>query len=216
MTDNRQRPTIHIVSFKGYSAPGREASRMLVECVLSDDLPAETPTRLSFDGYGRPFLDGVNDLSISYAHSPTSLVIALQHSVNSSGIGVDTEPTSRLSDLVDMKDYAFSSAEKVLLTNDNQLVNAWCLKEAAVKRLGTGFRNFNPTELTILSNGKSYKLYSGNKKIHEGFFNDINLDGEIIVLCADGPIRDLSLYNHDLKDFREEQRYDGTKIYTRL
>ena len=92
------------------------------------------PVVLSFDEPGKPSINHPNT-AISYSHTKDTLVLALTH--NDVKIGIDAENESRVSDIEEVQDVAFSENE--LYPPETDLLSNWCLKEAAVKMHGRGF-----------------------------------------------------------------------------
>lgn len=193
---------IYALSFIGGSVPNRAECRRLVEQTLRGHLPASKKPKLVFDSYGKPTLENFERIAFSYAHSRTQLVIALHLSARA--VGVDTESIGRVADLRELKEAAFSLSEIKNLP-DSEYVMAWCRKEAAVKRLGTGFRDADPSDFSVKTNHKSYKLYLGDRKIHDGYFFNVVLGDDVIVVCTDKPTEDFSLYRHTLKDIQAKE-----------
>jgi phosphopantetheinyl transferase len=193
---------IYVLSFIGGSIPNRAECRRLVEQTLRGHLPAVKKPKLVFDSYGKPALENFERIAFSYAHSRTQLVIALHSSARA--VGIDTESIDRVADLCELKEAAFSPSEIKNLP-DSEYVMAWCRKEAAVKRLGKGFRDADPSDFSVKTNHKSYKLYLGDRKIHDGYFFNIVLGDDVIVVCTDKPTEDFSLYRHTLKDIQAKE-----------
>lgn len=193
---------IYTIELIGENPPTRMACRAFVQQILGTHLHVENKPSLVFDDYGKPVLKGFEHLNFSYAHSRTLLVVAV--SLGAKAVGVDTEPTSRIKDLLEIKDDAFSSIEKRSLSDD-RLVIAWCRKEAAVKRLGKGFRDANPSEFTVTTSHKSYKLQLGDREIQRGHFLDVVLGGDIIAVCTDKPAENFLLHRYRLKDIRVKE-----------
>lgn len=197
-----ERLVLYVLSFIGSSIPSRAECRILVEQTLKRHLPAAKKSKLIFDSYGKPALENFEHVVFSYAHSRTQLVIALHSSAGA--IGVDTEPVSRTADLRELKKAAFSQSE-IKGLSDNEYVMAWCRKEAAVKRLGKGFRDADPSDFSVKTDHKSYTLYLGDRKAHDGHFFNIVLGDDTIVACADKPMENFSLYRHTLKDIQAKE-----------
>ncbi len=197
--DHNEKLEIHMFDFSESQVPKRAECRALVEHTLKRFLKATIKPQLNFDTFGRPTVNNPVPLNFSYAHSRTSLVVAISDSTNS--IGVDTEPVSRLDDLVGLKEVAFSPTENRQLHND-EYVAAWCRKEAALKQLGKGFRDNDPAEVTVKTNkDSSYKLYLGGRKRQAGFFFNITVANNVIAVCADKPMKNLLLHRYLINEF---------------
>lgn len=193
MVRPRHNISLFVIDFDTTSVPTRSESRMIVERTLSKFL-GEKAT-LTYDEFGKPSLLGKDSPSISYAHSKTCVVIALDYS--SEAIGIDTEPKKRLEEIIELKEPAFSDYELKNLNKKDYLFS-WCIKEAAVKQLGTGFRNADPSQFSIEINGKSYKISLDNNPIFQGYFLDISLDENHIVVCSNRPIKEFLLTKQSL------------------
>jgi len=190
---------IYALSFIEGSVPNRAECRRLVEQTLRGHLPSSKKPKLIFDSYGKPTLKNFEHIAFSYAHSQTQLVIAVHPSAHA--VGVDTEPLSRLEDLYELRDIAFSAAEGKDLSG-NGYVLAWCRKEAAVKQLGKGFRDANPSDVIVKTSNQSYTLCVGNDEVQKGYHFDIILGSDVVVICTDKPVNDFLLFRCDLKDIR--------------
>jgi phosphopantetheinyl transferase len=177
----------------------REQSRSAVTQIIKEYLSTDSNVFLDFDSYGKPYIRDHEELMISYTHSKTLLVVALCRSMT--GIGIDTENTSRLQDIRDMQKFAFSTSE-ISNLNDSELITLWCLKEAAVKRLGTGFRDAEPAEFTVKKSGKSYTLYLGNDEKQTGHFINMSFGEDAIVVCVNKHTENLSLAYRTVKDIQ--------------
>ena len=189
--------SLYAISFAQSLTPTRAECRVLVEQILQEHHRLDKKPQLTFNSYGRPSAKGCGQTAFSYSHSQSQLVVALHHSVES--VGVDTEPAERINDLRELEEAAFSPAERNSLS-DSDYVVAWCTKEAAVKRLGTGFHDADPAKITIKTSGQSYKLYLDDQEIQHGHFFSITLGDDLIAVCADEPTKDLVLHRRTLKD----------------
>lgn len=189
---------LHIVKFSE-SSPSRDKCREIVQKILQSELGYNSPPKLSYDELGKPSIEENSKLAFSYAHSPSQLVIVIDSAAQS--IGIDTEPVYRHDEIAEMAKMAFSSRELTALKS-SEYIMAWCRKEAAVKRLGKGFREADPFEFSVVANHKSYKLYLGDSKIHDGYFLNLVIDDNVIVICSDKPTENFSLYRHALKDIQ--------------
>lgn len=190
---------IYALSFAGGPIPSRTKCRRLVEQTLRGHLSASKKPKLVFDSYGKPTLENFEHIAFSYAHSQTQLVIVVHPSARA--VGVDTESLSRLEDLYEIRDIAFSATEGKDLSGNGYAV-AWCRKEAAVKQLGKGFRDADPSDVIVKTSNQSYTLCVGNDEVQKGYYFDIILGNDVVVICADKPVNDFLLFRCDLKDIR--------------
>ena len=197
-----QQLTIFAIYFDGTSTPSRDECRTIVEHILREYVSGNQSIKLLFDDYGKPFVENNNRLSLSYAHSRKYLVIAI--SPSGENIGIDTEPSDRLDEILELKDSAFSSAELAGLIGADY-VNHWCIKEAAVKRLGKGFRIADPSHISIKTNDKSYKLYLDDTEMQNGYFVSVILGENSIVICANESINNFQLHSRRLSDINVKE-----------
>lgn len=193
--------SIDVVKFTN-SKPSRNKCREIVIKILQSRLKYDSPPNLVFDELGKPSIEQDPELAFSYAHSPSQLVIAIDSDVQS--IGIDTEPIYRQDEIGEMAEMAFSPEELAVLKKSDY-VTAWCLKEAIVKRLGTGFREAEPSEFSVKVDHKTYKLYLRNHKIHDGYFSSINDGDDIIVVCSDKPTEDFLLKHRVSTDMKVKE-----------
>lgn len=170
--------------------------------ILQSELGYNSLPNLVFNELGKPSIQEYPKLAFSYAHSPSQLVIAIDSAAQS--IGIDTEPIYRQDEIVEMAEMAFSPEELAVLKKGDYTM-AWCRKEAIVKRLGTGFREADPSEFSVNINHKTYKLYLGNHKMHDGYFSSIVDGDDIIVVCSDKPTEDFSLKHHVINDIQVKE-----------
>lgn len=197
----RQKVSLFVVEFGSDNTPSREESRMIVERILANFAHKNTAT-LTHDELGKPSIVDEQDLSISYAHSKSCLVLAVGES--SAALGVDTESPQRSEEIAGLKELAFSAYEQEKI-NEKDYVFMWCLKEAAVKQLGTGFRYADPSQYSIETLSKSYKISLDNKYIFRGYFIDTQLHNQTIVLCSEYPITELFVDSIPLDYFMKGQ-----------
>lgn len=174
--------SLHIVKFSE-SSPSRDKCREIVQKILQSELGYNLPPKLSFDELGKPSIEENSKLAFSYAHSPSQLVIAIDSAAQS--IGIDTEPMSRNEELCRIADMAFSAKELQSMKN-NYFIFKWCLKEAALKRYGTGFRFGNPNEYTVNYNNGLYVLYHEGAILQKGCYANITDGKNITVVCSEG------------------------------
>ena len=201
VADTTKQLSIFAINFSVGIVPDRNACRVLVEQTLQQYLEIDKKIQLIFDDYGKPQIKG-HQLAFSYSHSQTMLVIGVNPLAGA--IGVDTEPSSRLNDILALRESAFSPIEGDNLAND-EYITAWCRKEAAVKQLGKGFREADPSEFIIKTSDKSYTLYIGSNEIQTGYFFNIVLGNDVVVVCADEPVKDFLLYCRDLKSIQTKE-----------
>lgn len=192
---------VHVIKFTELR-PSRDECRLIVQSTLKSELGLGSVPKLQFDTKGKPYIKEKPELAFSYAHSSSQLVIAKDS--NAQSIGVDTEPIQRQREIVEVANIGFSPEELAILEN-SEYIMAWCRKEAAVKRLGTGFRDADPSGFSVRTNQESYKLYLGGRKIHDGYFFNVVLGDDVIVVCTDKPTKDFSLYCHTLKDMQTKE-----------
>ncbi|MEK7499048.1 MAG: 4'-phosphopantetheinyl transferase superfamily protein [Patescibacteria group bacterium] len=197
--DINEQLKIYSYSFAKNTVPTRSKCRTIAVNTLKEHLETNKTLELSFDDYGKPYLKDYSQLSFSYAHSRTKLVIVVYP--NAKNVGVDTEPMDRLYDLYELRKSAFSKSENNTLTLKEYVI-AWCRKEAAVKQLGRGFREADPSEFTVSIEGVSYKLYLRGYEIQKGYFTTVAIDDAIVVVCADKPIGDILLDRRVLGSFK--------------
>lgn len=198
--DTTKQLSLFTFSFSAGIIPDRNTCRTLVEQTLQYYLSTDKRMQLVFDDYGKPQVKDYQ-LTFSYSHSQTMLAIAVYP--RAQAIGIDTEPLSRLNDILALRELAFSPIESDNLASE-EYVTAWCRKESAVKQLGKGFREADPSDFIIKTDNKSYTLYIGSNEIQTGYFFNIVLGNDVIVICADEPIKDFLLYCRDLKKFSDK------------
>ena len=158
--------------------PSRGEWRVLVKEMIES--VTDSPVDLLFDGLGRPYIDHPN-VSISYAHTKDAIALALaQGSVE---IGLDVEDASRIDEIQEIRESAFSHKEQYPTTTD--LVSNWCLKGAAVKMYGRGFHDHNPVEVVMSSKNSLFSARVRNKEIENGGFEVIKKESPIMAICSD-------------------------------
>lgn len=95
------------------------------------------------------------------------------------GLGTDIILIDRVVEAIDNKTFLnkIFSENEILMIEENKKVSAsnFCVKEAYVKALGTGFRNINPKDIEVLRDdlGKPYINIIG--KLREKIENDTNI-----------------------------------------
>ena len=120
-----------IVSFEeiaaGDRADRRSREKTAVNFILRQLFgPGE---KLVHDACGAPHLSKRSDLCISISHSQTLAVVAVNSDYY---VGIDTEEL-RGAQLARVKDRYLSAAEQLDWTTTDDLLTAWCIKEAAYK-----------------------------------------------------------------------------------
>jgi phosphopantetheinyl transferase len=160
---------------------GKDTSRSEWRSIVVEMIESivKSPVILSFDELGKPSINHP-DTSISYSHTKGTLVLALTH--NNVKIGIDAEDESRISDINEIKNTAFSENELYPLKSD--LVSNWCLKEAAVKMCGRGFYDHNPGEITMSTSGQFFSACVFGKEIIRGYFEIIKEGPLVMAICS--------------------------------
>lgn len=151
----------------------RSIVRKMIESIV------KSPVTLSFDELGKPSINHP-DIAISYSHTKDTLVLALTH--KNVEIGIDAEDESRISDIKEIKDTAFSENESYPL--EAGLVSNWCLKEAVVKMHGRGFYDHSPREVTVSTSDQSFSARVFGKEIIRGYFEVIKKESLIMAICS--------------------------------
>ena len=169
--------TVFIHHQKG-RRPSRSEWRVIVEEMIES--ATGSPANLLFDDLGRPYINHPN-ISISYAHTKDTVVLALVQ--NDAEIGLDAEDESRINEIQEIRESAFSHEERYPATAD--LVSNWCLKEAAVKMYGRGFHDHNPVEVVISTENSFFSARVQNNEIAKGHFEIIKKGSLIIAICSD-------------------------------
>lgn len=158
--------------------PSRSEWRAIVRKMVEST--TGSPTKLLFDDLGKPYLDNPK-ISISYSHTKDTLALALvQGDIE---IGLDIEKESRIDEIQQIQKFAFSQGEQYAIKTD--LVSNWCLKEAAVKMSGRGFRDYDPAEVVILTENSSFSAKVQNHEITRGYFRIIKNGSLIMAVCSD-------------------------------
>lgn len=174
-------PKVITIKLSGVITPNREELRRQVEKGLSYFIDNDKLPQLQFDDYGKPYLLDNSNLVFSYAHSKTMLTLIVCASVFA--VGIDTENINRLDEIIEISDQAFSKEELDTIKHKDMLFS-WCLKEAAVKQLGKGFRDADPSAFTIMTEGDSYKLYLSGKALVNGYFKKKYVGDDLIVVSS--------------------------------
>lgn len=158
--------------------PSRSEWRAIVKKMVESTIGS--PVKLLFDDLGKPHLDNPK-ISISYSHTKDTLALAfVQGDIK---IGLDIEKASRIDEIQQIQKFAFSQGEQYAITTD--LVSNWCLKEAAVKMYGRGFRDYDPAEVVILTENSSFSANVQNHEITRGYFRIIKKGSLIMAVCSD-------------------------------
>ena len=150
------------------------------------------PVVLSFDEPGKPSINHPNT-AISYSHTKDTLVLALTH--NDVKIGIDAENESRVSDIEEVQDVAFSENE--LYPPETDLLSNWCLKEAAVKMHGRGFYDHNPRDIVISTDGRSFNASVLGEEIARGYFETIKEGSLVMAICSNKEFSSTVEYWHE-------------------
>lgn len=164
----------------------RSIVRKMIESIV------KSPVTLSFDELGKPSINHP-DIAISYSHTKDTLVLALTH--NNVKIGIDAEDESRIGDVKEIKDTAFSENESYPL--EAGLVSNWCLKEAVVKTHGRGFYNHSPREVTVSTSDQSFSARVFGKEIIRGYFEVIKEESLIMAICSNKEFSPTVKYWHE-------------------
>ena len=191
---NSSHTAVITTDISGEPKVSRSACREIVEKLLTSYANSDQPLKLSFDSFGKPSVDS-DFPSFSYSHSNTLLVLVISSKANA--IGVDTEARSRLSEINSLSSLAFSQVELRCLTKQDMLA-AWCVKEAAVKQLGKGFRDANPTEFTVQSQNKTYTLSLSGNEILRGYVYSKFIKDDLVVICSDRELKGVKFVSHRL------------------
>jgi 4'-phosphopantetheinyl transferase len=120
----------------------RLAARALVRTVLAQRCGVD-PASLRFDtgAFGKPELSPRSSLRFNLAHHPTLVVCAIAEDRD---VGVDVEPLSRHSQIMEVAESVFAPAERDTLaaldatTLADRAVSLWTSKEAYIKARGAG------------------------------------------------------------------------------
>lgn len=120
------------------------ASHIALRQILSS-YTEQNPQDIQFihNQYGKPFLQGANDLVFNLSHTQSAIVCAVLHHENAL-LGVDVEQIRSIPDLPSLCEYAFhpQEAQRVLALDSSQQQDTfytyWTLKEAYIKAIGMG------------------------------------------------------------------------------
>lgn len=164
----------------------RSIVRKMIESIV------KSPVMLSFDELGKPSINHP-DTTISYSHTKNTLVLSLTH--NNVKIGIDAEDESRIGDVKEIKDTAFSENESYPL--EAGLVSNWCLKEAVVKTHGRGFYDHNPGEIIISTNDQFFSARVSDVEITRGYFEVIKKESLIMAICSNKEFSPTVKYWHE-------------------
>lgn len=178
-------PTLILESSNDHIPLARSEYRKRVESYLNSYLNEESSVPLLFDSYGKPYTKSIQHIAFSYSHSGANLAVAIQPHCDA--IGVDIELFNRSIEIGQVANLAFSKKELRNISSTDY-VYRWCLKEAAVKRLGHGFRNYNPSEISVLPNQEKYTLEINSEIVQEGYFGKVMAGDCLIVICSELPI----------------------------
>jgi phosphopantetheinyl transferase len=187
---------IHVVNFSAQK-PTREECRLIVLAILKEYDRHIASSDFLYDTYGKPYLDESLSFAFSYSHSAKQLVVGIAEGIQS--IGVDTEVVARAKELEQVKDMAFSTSELGFIKS-NAFLGHWCLKEAAVKCEGRGFRYETPSHTTLRIVGKSYELWEKRTKIGQGYYVKFQDRNSIIVVCSQNSLLLTERSTYEMED----------------
>jgi 4'-phosphopantetheinyl transferase len=137
--------------------PGSVESRAILRSILRR---YGRDSRIEIGSNGKPFLVGVDDLSVNLSHSERWLVVAVG---DGAPIGVDCEAVRGFDDLRDVARLTLSEAELDLLNRADDIsaigifYTLWTRKEALVKAIGVGL-SFPLSELTVVADAAQAPL----------------------------------------------------------
>ncbi len=126
---------------------------------------------LKKDELGKPFgVNGNNYLNVNFSHSSKFVMCAISEEIE---LGIDIEKLDR-----DIKasviNRVLNEEEKADIGDENPVL-IWTLKEAAVKRLGTGMRtNLNEITINKIGDGTFVAKYKDSKRFNIKSFQFIN------------------------------------------
>lgn len=171
-------PVTILISRQKQHTPSRSEWRDIVNKMIKHS--TDSSAELSFDDLGKPYIDHP-DIAISYSHTKDTLIVAFAHS--GANIGVDAENTSRMNDISELRDTAFSKEERYPAKSD--LISNWCLKEAAVKMYGRGFHDYDPADIAISAENALFNARVHNREIIKGHFKIIHEEQLVVAICSD-------------------------------